>query len=180
MKRRMVLCGTLIIVIAMIYSISDRSKAAEGAKQYLRVGVYDSRAVAIAHAHSDQWGKVLKEKMAEMEKARAAGNEEKVRQLEEWGSQHQAEAHLMGFGTAPVTELLEPYKDQVAQVARENGIDLIVSKWQFDYLAKDAETVDLTDQIVRLYHPNDRAQKIIDQLDTWQPLSREEIEAHDH
>ena len=73
----------------------------------IRIGVYDSRAVAVAYAPSEWNEKRLKEKMAEMEKAKSAGEAKKIAELEAWGNDQQAKLHRQGFSTAPVDDILE-------------------------------------------------------------------------
>lgn len=181
MKPRTLISMLIILGLAAGCSLTCLRKAAGGPKkQYLRVGVYDSRAIAIAYGHSDHWNQILKGKMEELEKAKAAGDQKKIEELESWGPERQKEAHLRAFGTAPVHKLFEPVKDKLAEVAQQAGVDLIVSQWELDYQSPDAETIDVTDQLAELYHPNEQARKIIDQLDTWQPMSREVIEEHAH
>jgi hypothetical protein len=141
----------------------------------LRVGVYDSRAVAIASVPTEWYNKPIKEKMKEMEKAKAAGDEQKIKELMAWGESRQQKAHLMGFGTAPVAELLEPVKDKLPDVARQAGVDIIISKWQIDYQASDAELVDVTDAMVALYEPSEKTLKTVEALKKHKPLTEEEI-----
>ena len=159
------------------FSSGGETPAKKSAK-LLRVGVYDSRAVAVAYAHSE-WNRAeLKERMKEMEKAKAAGDEKKVEELKAWGQQRQQKIHLQGFGSAPVQDLLKPVHRELAAVAGKAGVDLIVSKWQIDYQSKDAELVDVTDALVSLYKPNEKTLKIIQDIKTRSPLSEEEILKH--
>jgi len=144
-------------------------------RSLLRVGVYDSRAIAIAYCNSDHWSKILKAKQAELEKAKKDGNEEKVKEIEAWGPAQQARAHLMGFSTAPVHDCFDCVRDQVASVAKNAGVDMIVSKWELDYLADDAQTVDVTTELAKLFNPNERAWKSIESLEKWKPYTQEQI-----
>lgn len=179
MKTKLAVCVVAIAVAGAALGISELGKAAEGfKKRYVVVGVYDSRAVMVAYANSEQWQLITGAKMKEMEAAKAAGNKEKVEELEQWGSDHQKAFHLMGFGTEPVQELLEPVKDKLPEAARQAGVDVIVSQWQIDYLGADAETVDVTDPLVRLFNPTEKTLKTIEELRKHEPLSREVIEKH--
>ena len=83
----------------------------------VRVGIYDSRAVAVAFAHSDWNEKRLEPKMAEMEKAKAIGDTKKIQELDKWGHAQQAKLHRQGFGAASVDAILEHIKDNLPQVA---------------------------------------------------------------
>jgi hypothetical protein len=60
-------------------------------------------------------------------------------------------------------------------VAKAAGVDMIVSKWELDFLAEDAQTVDVTIQLAKLFNPNERAWKSIKSLEKWKPYSQEQI-----
>lgn len=141
----------------------------------LRVGVYDSRCIAVACFSSEWWNTQVREKMKEMEAAKAAGDEQKVKELEQWGSQNQQKAHLMGFGTAPVKQSLVPVEKDLATVAQQAGVDIIVSKWQIDYQVDGAQFVDVTDAIVALYKPGEKALKSVEAIKKTKPISEEDI-----
>jgi len=165
----------VMFVTACQVTSCGKANADSAAAKPLRVGVYDSRCIAAACLRSEWWNKQLQEKMKERDKAKAAGDTQKVKELEEWGQSSQAKAHLQGFGTAPVKNLLEQVKDKLPQVAQQAGVDIIVSKWQIDYQAKDAEVVDMTDAIVALYKPSEETLKIIEEMKKQQPISEEEL-----
>ena len=48
-------------------------------------------------------------------------------------------------------------EDDMAQIAKEAGVDIIVSKWDIAYKNTSAEFVDITDLIVKPFEPNQRA-----------------------
>ena len=64
-----VLAGALIPALAM---------QAQTAKPSCRIGVFDSRAVALAWARSDEGEEVVRQLRAEYEKAKAANDEKRV------------------------------------------------------------------------------------------------------
>jgi hypothetical protein len=171
MKKTMVISLAAVVCLVSILIGAETKKVAKP----LSVGIYDSRAVAVAAISSQWWNKQLQEKTKEMEKAKAAGDTQKIKELEEWGSKGQQRAHLMGFGTAPVQKMLEPIKDQLPKVAEQAGVDIIVSKWQVDYQVKDAEFVDVTDAMVALYNPNERTLKSVEGIKAAKPIAEEEL-----
>jgi hypothetical protein len=177
MKKMMTISLVAVGMFAAACSMFNGGKAgAESATaKPLRVGVYDSRCIAVACLRSEWWNKQIQEKMKEMDKAKAAGDEKKGKELEEWGQSSQTKAHLQGFGTAPVKNLLEQVKGQLPKVAQQAGVDIIVSKWQIDYQAKDAQVVDMTDTIVALYKPDEKTLKIVEEMKKQQPVSEEEL-----
>jgi DNA-binding TFAR19-related protein (PDSD5 family) len=171
MKKTIVISLAAVVCLVSILIGAETKKAVKP----LRVGVYDSRAIAIACLRTEWWNNQVQEKMKEMEKAKAAGDTKKVKELEEWGQSSQAKAHLQGFGTAPVKNLLERIKDQLPGVAQQVGVDIIVNKWQIDYQIKDAELVDVTDAIVALYKPSEETLKILEEMKKQPPVAEEEL-----
>jgi hypothetical protein len=118
----------------------------------IRIGTYDSRAIAIAYAPSRF--NPVREKMAAYEQAKAGGDRTKMKELETWGEQHQRLLHFQGFGRVPVSELLEPVKEQVAKLAQQRQLAAIVMSC--DFLGGEVELVDVTDDLVKLYDPSER------------------------
>lgn len=181
MKRKLL----TILLTAAIFGIScsifvHAQPAGSKKRELLRVGVYDSRAIAVAYTNSDYWSGILKAKHKELEEAKAKGDERKIKELEAWGPAQQQKAHLRAFGTAPVGDCLKSIEEQMAQVAAAVGVDMIVSKWQIDYRGDDVQFVDLTDELAGLFKPNARALKSIESLKKVDPISEDEILRHEH
>ncbi len=164
--------GVVLVMAVVSQAVHGQDKQVT---KPLRVGVYDSRCVAIACFSSEWWNSQVREKMKEMEAAKAAGDEQKAKELEQWGSQNQQKAHLMGFGTAPVKQWLTPVEKELATVAQEAGVDIILSKWQIDYQVDGAQFVDVTDAIVALYKPGEKALKSVEAIKKTKPISEQEI-----
>ncbi len=141
----------------------------------VRIGVYDSRAIAVAYAASSF--NPVGDRMREYEDARAAGDDRRVRELEAWGERHQRQLHRQGFATVPVTDLLGHVKKQLPEVAR--AADVVAIARACDYIAPDVEAVDVTDALVQLYNPSAKTLKTIAQLRKQSPVSLDELD-HNH
>jgi len=146
------LTGTAACVAAALASVGVASAAELGTKQKLRIGTYDSRAIAIAYAPSSF--NPVKAKMADYEKAKAAGDLPRMKELETWGMQHQRQLHFQGFGRAPVDDLLAHVKAQVEKIGREKQLAAIVMTCEFT--ADNVEIVDVTDDLVKLFNPTEK------------------------
>lgn len=140
------------------------------APEPVRVGVFDSRAVAIAYAASDLNATFLNGLRAEQEEAKARGDQERVAEIEARGRALQARMHKQGFSTAPVYDILAKVSGKLPGVAEQAGVDLIVSKWEVAYQRPGIELVDVTEPLVRLFDPDDRALRNIAQLKGREPL----------
>jgi hypothetical protein len=71
-----------------------------------RIGVYDSRAVAVAYVGSTFQETKMKDLTAQSKEARETGDAKEVSRLEAEGQAWQAKLKKQGFGTAPVDDLM--------------------------------------------------------------------------
>lgn len=138
----------------------------------LRIGIYDSRAIAIAFAASEF--NPVAEKMAAHKKAKAAGDEDEVKALEAWGEQYQRQLHFQGFGRVPVDDLLNPVKDQLAKVAADKHLVAITMGCEFT--GEAVELVDVTDELVKLFKPTDRTLNDIRMIRNVKPTPLVELD----
>lgn len=155
-------------VIALIVGVGPGENAAPAK---VRIGTYDNRAIAMAWAASEY--NPVKEKMAEMEKAKAAGDEAKVKELEHWGQTLQKKLHFQGFGHYPVDDLLASVAEKIPGVAERNHLDAIV--WICDYHDPNVEIVDVTDDLARLFNPPDRVMRNIKMMKAHKPVPFETL-----
>jgi hypothetical protein len=154
---------SLIAVIPVSLAASGcASKPAEPAKSPTeKIGVYDSRAVAIAWVGTEAFKQSLNALKKESEQAKAAGDRERAAALEKEGAAMQERLHAQGFSTAPVDDILDHFRDQIAQIRVATGAAALVSKWDEAALAKHAgaEQLDVTEKLVDALHPNDQQRK---------------------
>ena len=178
MARRTVVSGLMCVAISLaVCAFAGEGVPAEKTdKAKVCVGTFDSRAVAVACAHSSWNDKRLKAKMAEMEQAKAEGDTKKIEELEEWGKAQQAKLHRQGFGTADVDDLLKYIEDKIPGIARQTGVDIIVSKWDVVYQRPSAKLVDITDEMVKAFEPDQKTLKTIKDLSRQQPVEQEVLE----
>jgi hypothetical protein len=149
----------------------------------LRVGTFDSRAVALAYYRkfykSPEFTAHLKKLKAEHDQAKAAGDKEKAKRLEAEGRGGQAHSHSQVFGSAPIDDIVVKIKDQLPEIAKQAKVDLIVSKWSLTYRAPDAQFVDVTEPMYKLFQPDESTLKILREIPKHQPLSAEELKKHE-
>jgi hypothetical protein len=139
----------------------------------VRIGVYDPRAVAIVYANSAPFKQKLRAKHQELDAAKAANDQAKIKELEAWGADQQVRLHLQGFAAAPVDDLMADVKGQLPDVAAAADVQSIGLRP--DFVAPGVEIVDVTDELVKLWSPDAKTLKIIAQLKTIAPLPIEQI-----
>jgi hypothetical protein len=178
----------LALILALVVGTwsTGRFARAEGAdgqpeRARVRVGTFDSRAVAVAYTRTESFGQSVKKLMDEGKKAEAAGDQEKIKELKAAGRAGQDLIHQQGFGTASVANILDTIKDQLPDIAQKAGVDVIVSKWDITYQTPSAEFVDVTHEMIKPFKPNEKTLKIIEDLLKHPPVSAEELKKHvDH
>ena len=140
-----------------------------------RIGVYDARAVAVAWTASPAKAAEMKAKMDELKQAQAKGDSKRVGELKAWGNSQQERLHLQAFAAADVGDILERVEKELATLAEKSNVDAVVRKGA--YVSPRSQVVDLTDEVVKLFgEPSERTKKIIEDLKTKPPLTREAVE----
>jgi Skp family chaperone for outer membrane proteins len=141
----------------------------------LRIGTFDSRAIALAFWHSEEGEKRIKGIFEEHKKAKDANDEKRVRELEIEGPGLQVRMHQQVFSTGSVTDIIEKIKTKLPPIAKEAGVSLIVPKSQIAYSDASVEYIDVTPQLVKLFNPRDETLKTIEELRKQEPVPIEKI-----
>jgi len=177
------LMGALIIACTAAVKPSGPVPVSAADGPSVRLGVFDSRAIAIARVNSASYRAELTELKQENEKgieaARAAGDSERVAELEALGPTMQQRLHEQGFGSAPVHDHLAQLKDKLPRIAERAGVDAIVSKWELIYQAPDARFVDVTMLLVAEFDPDERTLGMLEGLADSRPIPAGEL-THEH
>jgi hypothetical protein len=177
--------SVVIVFVTFLLGPSDGTVAADNparpaeAPKKVRIGVFDSRAVAVAYAPSKIHSDYMRGLKARYEKAKESGDEQQIKQIESEAEGQQALLHRQGFSTGSVGNILKHVKDRMPAVAHERNVDLIVSKWEVVHAGESVELVDVTPQIVELFDPSERTLKIVAQLKHHEPLAIEAFTGHE-
>lgn len=140
------------------------------------VGVFDSRAVAAAYYRSAAFGQKLAGLRARQQRAKETGDEAAVAKFDKLGRGLQDRAHKQTFGAEPIDSLLtEIGKDDLATIADNAGVDLLVSKWEVAFQRGGAAVKDVTDDVVELFHPDEKTRGVIRDLQKTKPVQADEL-----
>ncbi len=154
---------------------AGQTRAQEAGKTRERIGIYDSRAIAVAFAGSATHEQELRQLKAEHKKAREAGDLEKASKLEAEGRARQAKAHLQGFSTAPVDDILAHITHRLPEIRKAAGVSEFVSKWDEAGLKRHsgAETVDVTMVLVDAFQPDKKQRNHAVEIQKHKPIPLE-------
>lgn len=158
--------GVLVLVVSALSTLGVMigGPPAPQSAPNVRVGTYDSRAVAVAYYRSATFGKQLKEMRAQRDRAQAAGDTRAVEQWEAKGRALQEQVHRQGFGTAPIDNILPEIKAELAALAKAHNLDAIVSQWSLAYERPGAPWVDVTDELVKCFKPDEATLEVVRKL----------------
>lgn len=136
----------------------------------MRIGVFDSRAVAVACANSSSSRAVHAKLMERMKVAKEKGDAKEIAAVEREGMLRQVMMHEQGFGKGSVTAMTALVKDSIAALAVSENLSLVVSKWEVVFSAKDVELVDVTEKVAGFFQPNERVKGWLKDLSKQEPI----------
>ena len=139
----------------------------QSAQSQAHVGVYDSHAVAIAWFRSASFQESMRELQREHAGARAAGYTTRAAELDARAPAIQEQAHLQGFGTAPVDDVLARVAQEIPALRERAGVNELVSMWAPNAPVEGA--TDVTDDLVRLFHPDAETLRVTREIRSKQP-----------
>jgi hypothetical protein len=137
----------------------------------VRIGVYDSRAVAYTWFCSSNHMHQLHEQIQAAKAAKASGDTEQYHQRKSQFQQFQKQIMWEVFGTAPAVEAMAALKDDLPQIQKAAGVTALVSKWDHASLKKfsAAEQADVTDRLVEEFKPTEQQLKTISEIEKSKP-----------
>lgn len=159
-----------VVVVALLLLIAG-SALAQGSVP-LRIGVYDSRAVALAYFNSPLQKSPTPQAALKSEyaQAKAENDAEKVKELEAAGIALQQLMHEQAFSTGSISNIVALIKDKLPEIARKNGVPLLISKWDVAYRDPAVEYVDLTLPVVELFSPGEKVLGWLKELKNQDPV----------
>ncbi len=170
-----------VAVFTGISAVTAGPLAASPTSSQLRIGTFDSRAVALAYWRGEEGTKYVDGLRAELKKAQAENDTERIEALEAEGPGLQARMHQQVFSTGTVRDVVQKIEGRIPAIAAEAGVSVVVSKWELVHVDDSAELVDVTSSLVALFDPSEEVLKTIEQMSHMDPVPIEELStSHEH
>ena len=167
------LAAAALVAVAAIGMGAPPASAQEA--KTLRIGVFDSRAVALAYGRSENFQRSIESLRGEYEKAKAANDANRVKELQNEGEWTQVRLHQQVFSDGPVSSILDKVKDKLTAIAEQAGVTVIVSKWAMPFQGAGVEAIDVTLALVKLFNPSAQTMTYVEQMKSKQPISFEKL-----
>lgn len=165
--------GILLVHSSALQAADSRQAPVAHDVEPVRIGTYDSRAVAVAYARSDLMRQKLAGPLKELAEAKKAGDQKRVDELNAMGESMQIRLHLQGFSNARVDDILDVVRDELPNVAAQMNVAVITNA--INYHNASVELVDVTDELVALFHPDPETLKIVADARALEPLPIEDV-----
>ncbi len=177
-----VLAVVLVSCVACQTDGDGRSTVStESSDHHAAIGVFDSRAIALAYGRSSRPDCMLaKVKAVHEQHAAAEQNQDTalMESLEQEAGALQEEIHNQVFGGAPIPDILGMLdQTEVQKIAHSSGVVCIVTDPLF--LDPGLSTVDVSLQLCELFEPDAQTVQMIQDLMATDPVPLSELN-HDH
>ncbi|MBN1822056.1 MAG: hypothetical protein JXR31_00865 [Prolixibacteraceae bacterium] len=148
--KKLIFIVLTILLIVMQNSVSAVENPDDQATEKARIGIYDSRIIAVASTRTEEFMQTIQKMKSEHQDAISSGDTIQAKLLEKKGSTIQNIMHKQAFSTYPVTDILEKVKDKIPEVAEKANVSCIVNKWAIAYQNENIEYIDLTLELAAL------------------------------
>lgn len=138
--------------------------------QSLKIGTFDSRAVALAFWRSPAGMGHIDSLRQEYANAESKGDQELLEELKHKLPGLQVRMHLQVFSTGTVQDILRKIEDKISEIAESAGVSLVVSKWEIEYANPAIEKVDLTSDLVALFNPDEAVLNMLTEMCKQDPV----------
>ena len=171
------LCSVVLVLVMGALGCASKL-AATPENENVRIGIYDSRAIAVGWANTEPFNAWWGSLQSEYQKAKSTGDQQRVDELEAEAEARHRLQHMQAFSTAPVDDILATIEDSLPRIMEDAGVTLLVSKWDQETLDKypSAELVDVTMMLVDAFQPSERQRQLAIEIQTQDPISLDEAE----
>lgn len=163
---------SISIIAFLLLGLFFGSGNKANAQTKFRIGVFDSRAVAVAYYQSkfsnaqETFGSLH----ARMKEAKDKDDKKAIEKIEREGMLRQAFMHEQGFGRGSINNVTETMKDKMAQLAKSEKLSAIVSKWELVFSGVDVVSIDVTEKIVDFFEPNEKIKSMMKEIMQSEPI----------
>lgn len=166
----------MVMAILMIMSPMVKQAIAQAGKAGIKIGTCDTRVVALAWSRS-QWFKDHMVKIGqESEAAEKAKDTVKLKELSVSMMSFQHLLHQMVFSNGSAGFLMSLVKDKLPELAKKEGVMMIVSKWELPFADASLQTVDLSLKVAALFNSSEEISKMAGEMTRQEPVPLDEMD----
>jgi len=169
MKKNMLLKIFCVFFLASCLSYTQQ----ENVK--LHIGTFDSRCIALAYGRSTEFMQLRDSIETLYSKAKEDSNKAIIDEIDQYKPTMQVLLHQQVFSNGSINNIAEKIKEKISAIAKQNKLNMILSKWEITFTDGSVELIDITDQLTALYNPDETTKKIIENIKAMEPVPIEKI-----
>ena len=141
----------------------------------IKIGTYDSRTIIFAWSRTENLKKQMMKIRQQTDSAEKAHDSARIKEVSVGAISFQHLLHQMVFSTGSVASIISVIKDKLPELAKTEGVSVIVSKYELNYSDSSIEVVDLTKQVAALFQPTENIDKMAAEIAKQSPIPIEEM-----
>jgi hypothetical protein len=141
----------------------------------IKIGTYDSRVAVFAWSRTDGLKQFMKKISQETDSATKNKDTLKVKEVSIKAMSFQHLLHQVVFSTGSAASFVAVIKEKLPELAKKEGVSIIVSKYELNYSDPSIEIIDLTRQVAALFQPKEDIDKMITEIMAQPPYPIEEL-----
>lgn len=165
-------CITITLLVCLII---PAGASAQKKSTVIKIGTYDSRLIIFAWSRTDMLKQYLTRLGQRSDSAKKANDTARTKELSIQAISFQHLLHQMVFSTGSVASFMTVIKDKLPELAKNEGVSIIVSKYELNYNDPSFEIVDLTKQVAALFQPKENIDKMAADIAGLSPIPIEEM-----
>ena len=166
---------TILLTAFFSGMVSFQQVSAQTKNPGVRIGTYDSRAVVFAYTRSAFFAKHQELFAKQSDSAAKAKDTARIRELSIRAMSYQHLLHQMVFGTGTTSAIMDLVKDQLPDLAKKEGVSMILSKFEVPFQDPSVETVDLTRAVMKLFKAGEQIDAMAGEIIKSDPVPLEDL-----
>ena len=176
MRTKISLITSGIITITLLVCIMTPAGAfAQKKSSFIKIGTYDSRTICFAWSRTDGLKEAMMQIKQKTDSAEKVHDTARLKEVSVGAMSFQHLLHQMVFSTGSVASIISVIKDKLPELAKTEGVSVIVSKYELNYSDSSIEVVDLTKQVAALFQPTENIDKMAAEIAKQSPIPIEEM-----
>jgi len=158
----------------MMFSSANMAMA-QKKKATIKIGTYDSRIATFAWSRSDFFNKLMIKVNQQSDSAEKAHDTARIKDLSILRLSYQHLLHQMVFSNGSIGIVMACIKDQLPGLAKKEGVSVILSKWEVNFIDPSIEIIDLTNQVAQLFQPKEDISRTAGEISQIAPVPIDEM-----
>ena len=163
-----------VLILSIVFTTGNIAFA-QKKNAPVKIGTYDSRIVIFAWSRSEYLKEYMTKFARQSDSATKANDTARLKELSVGIMSYQHLLHQMIFSNGSIIMAMNIVKDKLPELAKNEGISMIVSKWELNFSDPSIAIIDVTDQVAKLFNPKENIDKMAADIKKQEPVPLEDL-----